>query len=53
MARHIANRDKEVNCECASIPSETIREFWDALSSVIDGSYENVSVVDVLSCLEY
>ena len=53
MARHLANRDNEINCECASIPSETIREFWDALSSVIDGSFENVSVFDVLSCLEY
>ena len=53
MARHIANRDREVNCDCASIPSETIREFWDALSSVIDGSFENVREIDVLSCSKY
>jgi BTB/POZ domain len=53
MTRHISNRDKEVNCECASIPSQTIREFWEALASVVDGSFENVSVVDVPSCLWY
>ena len=53
MARHIANRDKKVICECASIPSQTIREFWEALASVVDGSFENVSVVDVPSYLRY
>ena len=51
MARHIAN--KVFNCECASIPSETIREFWEALASVVDGSFENVSVVDVPSYLGF
>ena len=51
MARHIAN--KAFNCECASIPSETVRDFWEALGSVFDGSFENVSVLDVRSCLGY
>jgi hypothetical protein len=49
MACHIAIQDKEVICECASIPSQTICEFWEGLASVIDGSFENVSVVDVPS----
>jgi hypothetical protein len=51
MARHIANT--AFNCGCASIPSETIREFWEVLGSVFDGSFENVSVIDVPSCLGY
>ena len=51
MARHVAN--KVFNCECASIPSDTIREFWEALASVVDGSFENVSVIDVPSYLGY
>jgi hypothetical protein len=57
MARHIVNRvkdpDSERQCECASIPSQIIRDFWDALASVVDGSFEKASVVDVPSCLGY
>jgi hypothetical protein len=55
MARHIKNRksNKKVICECASIPSQTIREFWEALASVVDGSFENVSGVDIPSCQGY
>jgi hypothetical protein len=48
MARHLENGG---SCECASIPSETIREFWEALVSAVDGSFEKVSVVDAPSCL--
>jgi hypothetical protein len=48
--RHIKDGAK-VGCECASIPSQTIREFWEALASVIHGSFEKVSVVGVPSCL--
>ena len=59
MARHIADRaataSEDLYCDCASIPGQTrsIREFWEALASVIDGSFEKVSVVDVPSCLRY
>ena len=57
MARHIADRgaSEGLHCDCASIPGQTrtIREFWEALASVIDGSFEKVSVVDVPSCLRY
>jgi BTB/POZ domain len=52
MSRHIVNKGKDLECECASIPSQTIRRFWDALASVVDGSFEKASVVDVLSCLK-
>jgi hypothetical protein len=39
MARHI----KQSYCECVSIHSQTIRDFWAALASVIHGSFEKVS----------
>jgi hypothetical protein len=44
MARHIKDKANEVSCECASIPSQTIREFWEALESVVYDSFEKVSV---------
>jgi hypothetical protein len=51
MARHIT--DKTHNgmngCECAFIHSQTIRDFWKALASVVDGSFEKVSTVNVQS----
>ena len=57
MARHIRvtcsechsppSRTKSNSCECASIPSQTIHNFWEALASVVHGSFEKVSVVDV------
>jgi len=30
-------------CACVSIPSKTIRNFWEALTSDVHGSFENVS----------
>jgi BTB/POZ domain len=59
MARHIEDeaRDRinqgiiDNDCKCASIPSQTVRKFWKALASVVDGSFEKVSVVDLPSCL--
>ena len=42
MARHIFN----VSCKCGNyISSETIHEFWEALVSVVNGSFEKVSVM--------
>jgi hypothetical protein len=43
MARHF--RDTGI-CSCASIPSQTMRNFWEALASVVHGSFEKVSMVD-------
>jgi hypothetical protein len=50
MARHIKDKANELSCECASIPSQTIRDFWEALASVVDGGFEKVSIFDILSC---
>jgi len=44
LARHM--RDK-TQCACASIPSQTIRKFWEALTSVFRGSLEEVSLIDL------
>jgi hypothetical protein len=51
MSSHIKATAAANSCECASIPSQTIRTFWEALASVVHGSYDRVSVVDVPSCL--
>jgi hypothetical protein len=48
MARHIKNNATTYNCECASIHSQTIRDFWAALASVVHDSFEKVSVVVVV-----
>jgi hypothetical protein len=49
MARHIKDKAHDLSCECASIAGQTIRDFWEALASVVDGSFEKVSVVDIPS----
>ena len=49
MSRHIKATSAANNCECASIPTRTIRNFWEALTLVVCGSYDRVSVVDVPS----
>jgi hypothetical protein len=46
MACHLRHVDREL-CECASMSSQTIRKFWEALSSVVLGSFEKVSVIDL------
>jgi hypothetical protein len=53
MARHTRDNANELSCECAFIPSQTIRDFWEALASVIHGSFKKVSRVDIPSYLEY
>ena len=45
MTRHIKNGGKtggKTVCECGSISSQTIHEFWEALESVVNGSFEKV-----------
>jgi len=44
MTRHIKNGGNG-GCECGSISSQTIHEFWEALVSVVDGSFEKVSAM--------
>ena len=51
MARHIKEKASEHGCECASIPGQTMRSFWEALASVVDSSFKKVSLVDIPSCL--
>ena len=53
MARHTRNNAKELSCGCASISSQTIRNFWEALTSVVHGSFTKVSGVNVPNYLEY
>jgi hypothetical protein len=44
MTRHITNGGNQ-GCKCGSISSQTIHEFWEALVSVVNGSFEKVSVM--------
>jgi len=50
LACHMEAESSNPKCACVFIPSQTIREFWDALSSVVNGSFEKVSVMR-MSCL--
>lgn len=34
-------------CECTSIPGQTIRDFWEALASVVSDGFDKVSVIHV------
>ena len=53
MTRHLQVKNGgNKSCKCGSISSQTIREFWEALESVVNGSFEKVCDV-MRSCLEY
>ena len=52
MACHIKEKAYQSRCGCASIRSQTIRDFWGALISVVDGSFRKESAVGILSRLE-
>ena len=52
MVRHVRNGNSTL-CECASIPTQTIREFWEALAGVVHGSFEKVSLVGVYRAVKY
>jgi len=47
LARHINDVSQDHRCKCVSIPSRTIRSFWEALTSVVYGSFEKVSIAGV------
>jgi len=40
-----------VTCECAPIPSQVTRNFWEGLTSVVHNSFEKVCLVDLSGCL--
>jgi hypothetical protein len=43
-ARHVRDEAHNQGCTCACITSETIRSFWTALTTVVYGSVEKVSI---------
>ena len=43
ITRHIKHTRRR--CECTSIPGQTIRDFWEALASVVHHGFEKVSVI--------
>ena len=50
LARHMMNGEPGYNanrCTCVSVPSQTIRNFWEALTSVVHGSFRKVSVLNL------
>ncbi len=47
LARHVKVESGNSRCACVLRPTQTIRNFWEALTSVVDGSFEKVSVIDV------
>jgi len=42
LARHLSRSQITRLCTCGSIPSQTICSFWEALASVVYGSFEKV-----------
>jgi hypothetical protein len=46
LARHVKVKANERGCRCALIPSQTMRDFWEALASVVDSGFDKVSDVD-------
>jgi hypothetical protein len=53
IARHVKDKAHELGCKCSSIPNYTMRDFWEALASVVDGSFEKVSDIDTPRCLGF
>jgi hypothetical protein len=51
LARHLGDKAGSRACSCDSIPSQTIRNFWEVLVSIVEGSFEKVSVIGVQNCL--
>ena len=48
IARHVKAKANEIGCKCASIPSSTMRSFWEALASVVDGSFDKVGDTELI-----
>ncbi|KAH9989315.1 hypothetical protein BJV77DRAFT_687099 [Russula vinacea] len=50
MAYHVKDKANEPGCKCASIPRYTMREFWEALASVVNGGFDKAERALVLVC---
>jgi len=44
LARHLEIEGSNPRCECVTMPSQTVRNFREALASVFHGSFEKVSI---------
>jgi hypothetical protein len=51
MSSHVNATDAANACECAPIPSQVIREFWEKLTSVVHDSFKKVNLFDLSRCL--
>jgi hypothetical protein len=51
MSSHVKAIVAVKTCECAPIPSQVTRSFWEALTTVVHDSFEKVNLVDLLSYL--
>ena len=47
LVHHMKVKSGNSRCACVLRPTQTICNFWEALTSVVDGSFEKVSVIDV------
>ena len=51
LACHMDAESGSLECACVLIPSNTIREFWEALASVVDRSFEKVNMLMIINRL--
>jgi len=51
LASHMWYRAENTGCRCISIPSQTMRNFWERLTSVVHGSFKKVSTVEIYALL--
>jgi len=47
LARHMKEETYQNGCTCSSVSSQIIHNIWEALTFVVHGSFERVSVMDV------
>ena len=53
LARHMGDDDgNTTDCACTSISSQTIRNFWESLTSVVLGSFKKVSAIETYELLK-
>src|SRR5258708_6777625 len=53
MTYHVKAYANVYKCQCASMSSQTIRNFWENLTFTVHGSFEKVNVVGLWCCLGY
>jgi hypothetical protein len=47
LARHTEAESGNSRCKCICISGQTVCNFWEALASIINGSFEKVSAIDI------